>query len=125
MHCAYCGRENDERLEFCAQCGTPIAEPAHGPSAGHTTFARAYSWALCGSLAIQAACLWLCATRFMEFTHRMFFLSFCFYWLGFLAVVLTRPQPPSTWQLVYVAVGFLAWFSAAVWLVPVIYGEGG
>ena len=73
---------------------------------------------------IQTAALILCITRFREFTPRMFLLSFCFYWLGFLAVVLPRPQSPSTWRLFYVALGFLAWFNAAIYLVPVIYGEG-
>ncbi len=89
-----------------------------------TKFARPYSWAFCCSLIIQAACLALCVTRFREFTPRMFFLSFGFYWLGFLAVVLPRPQSPSAWRLFYVALGFLAWFNAAIYLVPVLYGEG-
>jgi hypothetical protein len=87
-------------------------------------FARSYSWALCCSLLVQAACLGLCATRFRDFTPRMFSLASGLYWLGFLAVVLPRPQSPSAWRLFYVAVGFLAWFDAAVFLVPVMYGEG-
>ncbi len=89
----------------------------------NSKFARSYSLAFCCSLIVQAACLILCVRRW-EFTPRMFFLSFCFYWLGCLAVVLPRPQSPSAWRLFYVALGFLAWFNAAIYLVPVIYGEG-
>jgi hypothetical protein len=126
MHCAYCGRENEERLEFCAECGSPLRQEVHDrTAAAPTTFARSYSLALCASLVIQAACLAFCATRFLQFTHRMFMLAFVFYWIGFLAVVLPRPRTPSAWRLGYVTLGFLAWFVAAVFTVPLVYGEGG
>ena len=88
-----------------------------------TTFARSYSWAICLSLVIQAACLVLSSRHFQMFTPRMFFLAFCLYWFGFLAVVLTKPEAPSWWRLLYVGAGFLVWFIAAVLFVPMIYGS--
>ncbi len=81
-------------------------------------FATTYSYALCVSLALQAGCLALYAKHFLEFTDRMFCLAFGFYWLGFLAAVLPRHKSPSTWRLAYVSFGFLAWFLAAVNLLP-------
>lgn len=84
--CPYCGHNNEEGATRCRECMTDFV---NFPESGMRTctrpkwtqFAKSYSYALCVSLLIQAACLVLCVKR-SGFSDRMFCLSFGFYWLG-------------------------------------------
>jgi hypothetical protein len=56
------------------------------------------------------------------FNWRVWFISCAAYWLGFLAVFLTRRQNPTVWRVLYTGLGFPPLFIAAALLVPRIYG---
>jgi hypothetical protein len=88
-----------------------------------TRFANSYSKGFCVSLVIQGVVVALAAKSLFYFHDRVFYLAFGFYWLGFLAVVLTQPQSPKRWRVWYITVGFVLWFFAAAALVPLIYKE--
>ncbi len=53
---------------------------------------------------------------------RVWFISCAIYWLGFLAVFLTKRQHPPLWRVLYAGLGFPALFIAAALLVPRLYG---
>lgn len=53
---------------------------------------------------------------------RVWFISCGLYWLGFLMVFLPQRQNPTTWRVLYTALGFPVMFVAAALLVPAIYG---
>jgi hypothetical protein len=55
---------------------------------------------------------------------RMWFISCCLYWLGFLAVFFTRRENPSVWRVLYTGLAFPALFIAVASLVPRFYGPG-
>ena len=48
-------------------------------------------------------------------------ISCSLYWLGFLAVFLTRRENPSVWRVLYTGLAFPALFIAAALLVPRFY----
>ncbi len=58
----------------------------------------------------------------LVFNWRVWFASCAVYWLGFLAVFLTRRQSPSIWRVVYTGLAFPALFTAAALLSPRFYG---
>ena len=58
----------------------------------------------------------------MLLNWRVWFISCGVYWLGFLAVFLTRRQSPSAGRVLYTGLGFPTLFIATALLVPRVYG---
>ena len=86
-------------------------------------FAKPYERALCFSLVIQVAFLWVCVVRWHDFTARMFLASCACYWLGAVGIMLAQPRSASAWGLFYVAFGFVAWFLVAAFVFPFFFDE--
>lgn len=97
---------------------------------------RSYSYALVLSLMFQVSAWAMCLSRTYLWEHgpvgagtealitwRVFRVSCSLYWLGFLAVYLTRRESPSAWRVLYTGLAFPTLFIAATALVPRLYGD--
>jgi hypothetical protein len=86
-------------------------------------FSKSYERALCFSVVLQVAVLWICVQAWHDFTARMFLAACACYWLGAVGIMLARPRSPSAWGLFYVAFGFMGWFLVAVFVFPHFFDE--
>jgi hypothetical protein len=123
--CSYCGRENEDAVARCKGCGTEWRPSVEGGLAikPSINFAEPYVRALCFSVVIQVAFLWVCVLGWHDFTARMFLASFAFYWLGTVGIMLAWPHATSPMGLFYVAFGFVPWFLVAVFVFPFFFDE--
>ena len=96
---------------------------------------RSYAYALVLSLMFQVSAWAMCFFSGCRFEHepaevsggvlinlRVWFIACSLYWLGFLAVFLTRRETPSVWRVLYTGLAFPALLIAAALLVPRFYG---
>jgi hypothetical protein len=94
---------------------------------------RSYGYAVVLALMFQVSAWLLCAVHQsgsgeaetsdgIALNWRTWIISTCIYWLGFVAVFLTKREGPSLWRLVYTGLAFPVLFVAAARVVATVYG---
>jgi len=72
------------------------------------------------ALLTQGILLIVSMSAFRAFPPRVFYLALVGYWIVALTVVLIRPRSPSSAALMFLALGFLAFYAAAQFIEPMI-----